>query len=500
MVLDSYERDSALSLSDILSPDVMPQVCKGEHQEPWYPANKKGKVIRVLPTLVARIDSHAFRNNGPGMVQVKASKRIVPLSINERELALGYERDSTAAPGLTYEQRHTITGSCFDAHAVGALMSTAIAIRLRNAPVKDEASRPTLACATCTELGGEGTMQELFRHGDEFACLTAQAEAAEAQEGTATDIWNDSNTMLYIKNRTFTTVLSECERRRVLKRAAWYEWDGQLKRRMRSGDWKTVLPIDERRARVKEVHEQNGHFGRRRTAYLVLQEYWWPGLFADVKHVLTSCQACCRTNVAFNTQRPVLNSLPIQGKMYRWGLDLFGPYPESSRGNKWVLVCVEHYSKWVEAFPMPNKSASEITYQFLHGILARFGASAEVITDGGGEFEAAFDKLLVQALIDHRVTSASHPQANGLSERTVKTLKTCISRYVDSTGNPEEWDMFLPWIVMGYRVTPQESTKVCPFTMLYGVSPVVPPNVRDRLGIPLDLDANLDEVAAESHC
>jgi hypothetical protein len=147
---------------------------------------------------------------------------------------------------------------------------------------------------------------------------------------------------------------------------------------------------------------------------------------------------------------------------------------------------------------MPNKSASEITYQFLHGILARFGASAEVITDGGGEFEAAFDKLLVQALIDHRVTSASHPQANGLSERTVKTLKTCISRYVDSTGNPEEWDMFLPWIVMGYRVTPQESTKVCPFTMLYGVSPVVPPNVRDRLGIPLDLDANLDEVAAES--
>jgi hypothetical protein len=148
---------------------------------------------------------------------------------------------------------------------------------------------------------------------------------------------------------------------------------------------------------------------------------------------------------------------------YRWGCDLFGPYKTSTRGNQYVLVCVEHFSKWVEAFPMKTIMYEEVTYCFLHGVLARFGACAEVLTDGGGEFQGCFDDTLVKARIDHRVTSANHPQANGLSERTVKTLKACIARYVAETKQQMEWDMFLPWIVLGYRVTPQESTKVTPF-------------------------------------
>ena len=54
---------------------------------------------------------------------------------------------------------------------------------------------------------------------------------------------------------------------------------------------------------------------------------------------------------------------------------------------------------------MKDKSSSEVAYHFLHGVLARYGACAEVVTDGGGEFKDDFDELLVKVMIDHRVTS-----------------------------------------------------------------------------------------------
>jgi hypothetical protein len=124
-----------------------------------------------------------------------------------------------------------------------------------------------------------------------------------------------------------------------------------------------------------------------------------------------------------------------------------------------------------------------------------YGACAEVITDGGGEFQGAFADLLVRTLIDHRVTSASHPQSNGLSERCVKSIKACLQRFVDTNGNPQKWDEYLPWILMGYRCTPQESTKVSPYTVLFGCDPVIPPSIRERMSSPINFD-DPDAIAA----
>jgi hypothetical protein len=43
-----------------------------------------------------------------------------------------------------------------------------------------------------------------------------------------------------------------------------------------------------------------------------------------------------------------------------------------------------------------------------------------VLTDGGGEFQSEFDDLLLKCVIDNRVTSPHHPEANGASERFVR--------------------------------------------------------------------------------
>jgi hypothetical protein len=184
--------------------------------------------------------------------------------------------------------------------------------------------------------------------------------------------------------------------------------------------------------------------------------------------------------------------------MYRWGLDLFGPFPETSRGFKYVLVCIEHFTKWVEAFPLRDKSSAEVSYHTLHGVLSRYGAPAEIVTDGGGEFQKEFDDLLFKFLVDHRHTSAHHPQANGAAERTVQTIKACLRRCVEDRGTRTDWDLYLPWVLMGYRITPQASTKLSPYYMLFGVQPIVPPSIKERLHVDVPLIFEDPEVAAGS--
>jgi hypothetical protein len=50
---------------------------------------------------------------------------------------------------------------------------------------------------------------------------------------------------------------------------------------------------------------------------------------------------------------------------YRWGCDLCGPFDETPRGYKYLLVCIVHFSKWVEVIPLKSKKPSETRDAFV---------------------------------------------------------------------------------------------------------------------------------------
>jgi hypothetical protein len=79
---------------------------------------------------------------------------------------------------------------------------------------------------------------------------------------------------------------------------------------------------------------------------------------------------------------PLLQPLPIMGLGYRWSLDFAGPLPITPRHNKYVLVMIEHFSKWIELVALPDKFCEGAAYSFLDRMLSRFGAPAEVPSIG----------------------------------------------------------------------------------------------------------------------
>ncbi|KXZ55384.1 hypothetical protein GPECTOR_3g510 [Gonium pectorale] len=158
-------------------------------------------------------------------------------------------------------------------------------------------------------------------------------------------------------------------------------------------------------------------------------------------------------------------------------MDLAGPLSQTvPRGYTYGMVAVEHFTKHLGIIPLYSKEPE---------VVSRFSAPAEVVTDRGGEFQGAFEQLLQQRFVDHRCTSAGHPQADGLAERMVQVVKAAICKHSMESGSSDKWDEYLPWLALAYRCSPQASTRYSPYELMSGVPPVVPPALRERMAEPL---------------
>ena len=90
-------------------------------------------------------------------------------------------------------------------------------------------------------------------------------------------------------------------------------------------------------------------------------------------------------------------------------------------GFKHLVVCI---SKWLEAKSIKDKSASTIA-QFLYEVLCRHGCMKIQINDQGREFVNEVSKVSHNMIgTEQRITSAYHPQSNGLCERQNRAIKT----------------------------------------------------------------------------
>ncbi|KAK3241257.1 hypothetical protein CYMTET_48959 [Cymbomonas tetramitiformis] len=228
------------------------------------------------------------------------------------------------------------------------------------------------------------------------------------------------------------------------------------------------------------MHERLGHFGRRRTAAMVRDAFYWPDVIRTCVEVVSTCDACARYRAHFDNHAPHLNPLEVKGMYYRFPTDL-ARMPRKAKCNyQWVMVVVEHFTNYVCFIPLQSKEPSETAQAFALHIIARFGCPAEVLTDNGGEWEKDFAQLLNDHFIDHRTTFPSHPQSNGLSERIVQMVKASLTKACARAGSIDHRETFLPWIMLGYNATPQESTRLSPYKLVYAQRPTLPPAINQR--------------------
>lgn len=180
--------------------------------------------------------------------------------------------------------------------------------------------------------------------------------------------------------------------------------------------------------------------------------------------------------------------MPITSRLFqRLAIDFVGPLPPSTADNRYLLVCVDYYSHWVEAFPLPEMKSYNVVNVILRELVPRFGCPEELLSDRGSNFLSDLAYQLYYVLGTKKLTTtAYHPQTNGLCERMNGVLKRILTHF--TALNTAEWETYLPWALMTLRTTPSQSLAgLSPFRVLYGQDPRFP-----LARLVIDFDTNPD--------
>jgi hypothetical protein len=143
-------------------------------------------------------------------------------------------------------------------------------------------------------------------------------------------------------------------------------------------------------------------------------------MYKDTQDYIRKCTKCQKHgNINTRDAMPVTNILQVE-LFDIWGIDYMGPFPES-KGYEYILVAVDHVSKWVEAIPSCNADAVHSKRMFHEIIFPRFGTPKLVISDGGSHFiDRSFRHFLKEQGIRHNVATPYHPQTSGQAETSTK--------------------------------------------------------------------------------
>lgn len=102
-----------------------------------------------------------------------------------------------------------------------------------------------------------------------------------------------------------------------------------------------------------------------------------------------------------------------------------------------VLVIIDCYCKWVEAFVVASAD-SQITIEKFRECFARFGLPNTVVTDNGTQFVSAeFSKFLSTNGIKHLTSPPFHPVTNGFAENAVKSAKLWLKKALLDSVNKD---------------------------------------------------------------
>ncbi|KAK6172537.1 hypothetical protein SNE40_016172 [Patella caerulea] len=209
-----------------------------------------------------------------------------------------------------------------------------------------------------------------------------------------------------------------------------------------------------------------GHPGFHRTLSRVKQHFYWYSMRKDVENHVVACPQCSVHKKSSHSHVSGLQEYRAGSPLDRVQLDILGPFPESRKGNRYILVLVDQFTKWTEAYPLPDQTAESVARKFVNEFISRFGVPLEVHTDQGRNFDSDMMKRLGQLLGWAKTrTTPYHPSSNGLVERFNRTLLQMIRCYID---RQDEWDEYIPLLTSAYRSTPHTSTSLTPNQMMLG--------------------------------
>ncbi|KAJ9510841.1 hypothetical protein QJQ45_027743, partial [Haematococcus lacustris] len=247
----------------------------------------------------------------------------------------------------------------------------------------------------------------------------------------------------------------------------------------RTGKGTVMVPNDPelREYILHEMHDAAyaGHVGITKTLERLSRVFYWDTMRSDVRHYVTTCDACQRDKSSTLKPGGLLNPLSIPD--YRWesvSMDLITKLPSASHGFDAICVFVDRLSKMVHFVPCKESmNAKGFARLFVDNVFKLHGLPKDMVSDRGPHFHNTFWHH-VQKLLGMRgsLSSSYHPQSDGQTERYNRVLEEMLRHYISPTQ--ADWPDYLSLAEFAVNNSWQESIKSTPFLVNTGQSPITP--------------------------
>ena len=197
------------------------------------------------------------------------------------------------------------------------------------------------------------------------------------------------------------------------------------------------------------------HPGIHVSQHLIASRFIWEGINKDVRLYTRTCIKFQSSKVTYHTRFPAATFTPVSERFHHIHLDLVGPLPLSN-GCRYILTCVDRFTRWPEAAPIADITADSV---------ARAFTATWITSDRGSQFESTVWSKLMSLLGCRRYrTSSYRPQANSTVERFHRQIKASLT----ATATRDYWSLNLPMVLLGIRTSLKTDLHCFSAYLVYG--------------------------------
>ena len=217
-----------------------------------------------------------------------------------------------------------------------------------------------------------------------------------------------------------------------------------------------------RAAIIADAHGPS-HRGATATGRVVAQQFFWPGMYADIAQRVRECLTCATQKRGQRVPAPPIPRTPPSHAWQEVELDFIEALPPS-HGYTRILTCVCTYTKQCVLVPCSTMDADEFATLFIKHIWSKHGMPRIVRSDCDTLLlSSAWRAVCTIAGIEPETASPYHHQANGLAERMNQQIEQLLRLLVDQDSIDTEWSSAIPAVEFFINATPTDTTGIAPF-------------------------------------
>jgi hypothetical protein len=236
---------------------------------------------------------------------------------------------------------------------------------------------------------------------------------------------------------------------------------------------------------IQQAHlaVQTGHPGREETYRTIARMWYWPGMSEDNRRFVRNCDICRQSTPWRDGKHGYLRPLPVPSRTWQdLTVDFITGLPPST-GCVNLMVIKDRLSKGTILVPLEKIEADDVAWAFVREVYRLHGLPRSITSDRGTQFVSDLWGGVCKLLgIQRNLSTAFHPQTDGLTERANSDIEVVARTYVNQAQ--DNWATLTPILELMLNTRTNSTTGVSPFFLQHGF---------ENTPFPPDLPHNLSE-------